>query len=337
MVFWRKPPALTSRVDVCMNTAVTQTVYGVNASRAAVAALREIQRLERMLSRFRPDSDIGRLVRAAGPGRRPLRLHDDTVRVLTTALAISSLSDGAFDITAAPLVSLWSVTSADAHIPSEDAITHARALVNYHALAVDQDGHSAYLSGEGQMVDLGGIAKGYAADRALHVLKRHGISSAMVDLGGNIALLGGKQDGTPWRVGIQDPDAARGECMGFLSLRDKSAVTSGDYERFFEAGGRRYHHIIDPRTGYPVESDLRSVTVVSNSSMIADGLSTALFVLGMENGLNMLRRLQEHGDLRFGPVEALFVTSDRQVYLTQGLVESYTPTSTPARSEDSRR
>ncbi len=336
MPFWRKPPGLTSRVDICMNTAVTQTVYGVDSARAALVAVREIQRLEDLLSRFRPDSDIGRLNTTRRP--RPVRMHRDTVHVLAAALAISSLSDGAFDITAAPLVSLWSVTSADARIPTEDAIAQARALVDYRGLVVNQENRSAYLSGERQMVDLGGIAKGYAADRALHVLKRRGgISSAMVDLGGNVAVLGNKEDGTPWRVGIQDPDAARGECLGFLSLQDESAVTSGDYERFFEAGGKRYHHIIDPRTGYPVESGLRSVTVVSDSSMIADGLSTALFALGMENGLNMLQRLHERGELGFGPVEALFVTSDRQVHLTQGLVESYTPTPTPARSEASRR
>ena len=149
----------------------------------------------------------------------------------------------------------------------------------------------------------------------------------MIDLGGNIAVLGSKEDGSPWNVGIQDPDAPRGECLGVLSVSDKSVVTSGDYERFFEIGGQRYHHIIDPRTGYPAKSGLRSVTVVAAESMTADALSTALFVLGLKRGSEVLRTLRTA--LTGENVEALFVTSDREVYITPGLAKAYTPTGTP--------
>lgn len=362
MLFARKPPEVSSRIDICMNTAVSQTVYGVDSRGAAAAALREIQRLERLLSRFRPDSDIGRLNRglispAAGLAESPAEvsgssmepavpIHRETAHVLETALEISRLSGGAFDVTAAPLIALWRVTAEDPKIPSPEAIERARRLVDYRSLELSRStslplrrsAFFAQLAEQGQMVDLGGIAKGYAADRAVDVYRRRGITSAMIDLGGNVALLSGKDDGSPWRVGIQDPDAPRGDCLGFLSLRDKSVVTSGDYERFFEVGGKRYHHIIDPRTGYPAESGLRSVTVVAGESMVADGLSTALFVLGLERGLEMLRTLRMSPaqeapqtlnstgfSTRFGGVEAVFVTVDKEVHVTPGLANAYTP------------
>ncbi|MGE5580857.1 MAG: FAD:protein FMN transferase [Bacillota bacterium] len=372
-MFARKPPEVSSRIDICMNTAVSQTVYGVDSRGAAAAASREIQRLERLLSRFRPDSDIGRLNRSAtrpaaesdnllpadlslteaggSNTKSAVSIHRETACVLEAALGISRMSGGAFDVTAAPLIALWRVTADNPEVPSPEVVAKARELVDFRCLELARStplplrrsAFVARLTKQGQMVDLGGIAKGYAADRAVDVYRRRGIASAMIDLGGNVALLGGKEDGSPWRVGIQDPDAPRGDCLGFLSLRDKSVVTSGDYERFFEAGGRRYHHIIDPRTGYPAESGLRSVTVVADESMIADGLSTALFVLGLERGMEMLENLrrpqvqqtppkQQAPDsagsaVPFGGVEAIFVTVDRQVYITPGLASAYTPLS----------
>ena len=341
MLFGRRPPEVTSRIDICMNTAMSQTVYGPGSRGAATAALREVQRLEQLLNRFRPDSDVGRLNRSASM-KDATPVHRDTAHVLWAALEMSRLSAGAFDVTAAPLVSLWKVTADDPGIPSAEAISRARDLVDYRCLEVFRSAatplrgpvYAARLKRPGQMVDLGGIAKGYAADRALDVYRRRGIASAAIDLGGNVALLGGKEDGSPWRVGIQDPDAPRGDCLGYLSLRDKSAVTSGDYERFFEAGGRRYHHIIDPRTGYPAESGLRSVTVVASESMIADGLSTALFILGLRQGLEMLEKTRQSPSQEmpraaglstsFRSVEAIFVTSDRKVHITSGLAGAYT-------------
>jgi thiamine biosynthesis lipoprotein len=249
------------------------------------------------------------------------------MRVLEAALEVSRLSGGAFDITAAPLVALWSVTAQHPAVPPEDALAQKRDLIDFNCLTLDAASGSARLARQGQMVDLGGIAKGYAADQALEVYRRRGISTAMIDLGGNIALLGSKEDGAPWGVGIQDPDAPRGECLGLLSLTDKSVVTSGDYERFFEAGGKRYHHILDPRTGYPAESGLRSVTVVAEKSMVADGLSTALFVLGLERGLALLDSIRAGTKTSQGysSVEVLFITAAGKVHLTPGLADAYTP------------
>ena len=305
-----------------MGTVVNQIVHGADARGATLAALREVRRLEALMSRFSPRSDVSRLNRAAGG--KPVRLHPDAIRVLAKALEVSRLSGGAFDITASPLVSLWKVTSDSPALPPEDAIKQARRLVDYRCLTVDERSGTASLRDSGQMVDLGGIAKGYAADRALDIYRKRHVASAMIDLGGNIAVLGPKEDGSPWNVGIQDPDAPRGECLGVLSVVGKSVVTSGDYERFFEVDGQRYHHIVDPRTGYPAESGLRSVTVVASSSMTADALSTALFVLGLERGLELLRTINAEASSE--DVEALFITAERNVYITPGLVPSFAST-----------
>ncbi len=310
----RDPTNSASRIDICMGTVVNQAVYGDGAPAAALAALREIRRLEGLLSRFSPRSEISKLNRAAGG--KPVRLRPEAIENLAEAVVVSRLSDGAFDVTACPLVRLWSVTAENPALPSDSAIAEARELVDYRSLSVDPASRTACLQKSGMAVDLGGIAKGYAADMAIDVYRSKGIASAMIDLGGNVAVLGNRQDGSPWSVGIQDPDGARGECLGALSIRDLSVVTSGDYERFFESEGRRYHHIIDPRTGYPAESGLRSVTVVAKRSLMADALSTAAFVLGLERGLELLK---------ISHVEGLFVTPDRKVYMTPWLVSNYTP------------
>jgi thiamine biosynthesis lipoprotein len=302
-----------STVDVCMGTVVQQTVWGGNARQAAAAVQREIRRLQSLLSVYSSGSDVAGLNKMAGKG--PVTLHPDTVRVLSRALEISSLSDGAFDITAGPLIKAWAVTSGNPVPPSGSAISSLRDLVSYRDLHVDGPGRSAYLAKPGQMVDLGGIGKGFAGDKAASVYRRHGIESALLDLGGNIVAVGSRPDGSPWNVGIQDPAGARGECLGVLQVRNRSVVTSGDYERYFEAGGRRYHHIIDPATGYPASSGLSSVTVVGDDSMTADGLSTAVFVLGAEKGLRLIAQVRG--------AEAVLVTSAREVIVTDGLKQAF--------------
>ncbi len=339
----RRTPEWSSGTDFCMGTVFSQRAYGVNSRGAVRAALREVRRLEGLFSRFIESSDISRLNAAAvadhGRGARGVRVRPETLRVLEASLEISRLSGGAFDVTVAPLVALWAAGEVKTALPpddavkpsykppSDEAIAHARALVGYRSLTVDAASGFIRLASKGQMVDLGGIGKGFAADRVLEVYRRRGVVSGMVDLGGNVALLGGKPDGSPFTVGIQDPDAARGECLGFLPLKDVSAVTSGDYERYLEVSGKRYSHIIDPRTGYPVESGLRSVTVIARESMIADGLSTALFVLGLERGLELLRALREASRTLhdYRSVEAVFVTHTRAVHLTPGIADVYTP------------
>ena len=165
-------------------------------------------------------------------------------------------------------------------------------------------------------MDLGGIAKGYAGDEAIKIYKKYGIKSAYINLGGNVVVLGTKPDGKPWRIGVQNPRAENGFYIGIVEVADKAVVTSGDYERFFEENGKRYHHILDPKTGRPADSGLISSTIVTDVSMDADALSTAAFVLGLEKGRALVESLEG--------VEAIFVTKDKEVYVTDGLRNSFT-------------
>lgn len=297
-----------------MGTVVTQEVFGPRAERAARAALREIRRLEGLLSRFRPGSDISRLNRSAGRG--PVKVCDETLEVLALALRVSEMSGGAFDVTSGPLVAAWAVTSERPAAPGAETLASLGALVGYRSLSIDAGARSACLERPGQVVDLGGIGKGFAADAAAKVYREQGVTSAVIDLGGNVMAIGTRPDGSPWNVGIQDPAAPRGECLAVIRTAGRSVVTSGSYERFFEERGARYHHLVNPATGYPAESGLLSATVTCQSSALADGLSTAAFVLGLEGGLDLSTR---------AGVDAVFVTTDRKVVATSGLKSSLIP------------
>lgn len=296
-----------------MSTVFTHRAYGRRAAEALRAVRREAARLEALMSRFRPCSDIGRLNGSSGgPG---VRVSKETYETLERAQEISRLCQGRFDIAVAPLVDLWR-TAADTGTPPEgERIRQALALTDATGLALDPRRRMAMFARPGQAADLGGIGKGYAADRLLQVFRRYGLESAFTDIGGNVAALGSRPDGSPWRVGIRHPrgDAA---LIGCVEVADSSVVTSGDYQRFFMGrDGKRYHHILNPASGYPADSGLASVTVVAKSSMDADALSTALFVAGREEGLNLLRHF--HG------AQAVFVSKDMQVSVTPGLRNAF--------------
>jgi FAD:protein FMN transferase len=298
-----------------MGTVIFHRVYGPSPSEVLRATGEETARLERLLSRFLPDSDVGRLNAAAG--REPVGISEETADVLSLALELSERSRGAFDATVAPLVDLWRVLERGSSPPSRAEIRKFLPLVDHRGLLLDAVQKTAGLRRKGQAVDLGGIGKGYAADRIADVFKRCGVTSAFTNFGGNVAALGAKPDGSTWRVGIRHPRKS-GELIGAVFVTDASVVTSGDDQRFFVASdGRRYHHILDPRTGYPSESGLASATVVAESSVLADGLSTALFVLGADKGLQVLK---------FYPgAEAVLAGMDMTVTVTGGLAEAFTP------------
>lgn len=164
-------------------------------------------------------------------------------------------------------------------------------------------------------MDLGAIAKGYAADRAIEIYKQYGVESAFVNLGGNVAVLGNKPNGDLFRVGIQNPLLQRGQCLGAVNAANKTVVTSGDYVRYFEKDNKKYHHILDPRTGYSAESFLMSTTIVSKQSIAADALSTAIFILGLEDGIKLIDNQED--------MEAIFITKDKEIYITKGLKEDF--------------
>jgi thiamine biosynthesis lipoprotein len=303
--------------DFIMNTFVEQIVFGENAGTVCESAAALLRRLEAGMSYFRPGSDIWLLNGMAGSGR-PVPVGGDTLRVLRAALYYADRTGGAFDVTAAPLSECWreAAERGDDRPPGEEELRRARASVGSDGLRLFPEDGTAMLTRARSAADLGGIAKGYAADRAVELYRAMGVKSALINLGGNVKTLGEKPDGQPWTIGLQDPDERRGVFFGALRVGGGvSVVTSGGYERFVTIGARKYHHIIDPASGYPASSGLRSATVVARESMQADALATAFFVLGLERAARLLAD--------FADVEAVFMDDERQVWLTPGIRDAW--------------
>ncbi len=294
-----------------MGTAITSVVYGPAAEKALAAASRETERLEKRLSRFLPGSDVDRLNRSAGRGG--VRLGRDAFAVLTLALACARNTDGCFDVTVGPLVRLWNDCAPQ--VPAAPELERALALTGYGSLRLRRFGRFAALAGSGRSVDLGGIGKGYAADRAIRAFRKRGATSAYVDFGGDVVTLGARPDGSPWRIGIRNPRRENG-LVGVVSVTGGAVVTSGDDQRYFIApDGRRCHHILNPVTGMPAETGLASVTVVTGDAAQADALATALFTAGMARGLTFLAR--------YPGAQAVFVDQGASVFVTSGLRDRF--------------
>jgi thiamine biosynthesis lipoprotein len=236
---------------------------------------------ENIFSRTREGSDIY-LINAAGGA--PVDVHEETAFLIDQARVFSELSGGLFDITIGAVSSLWDFK--EGIVPSEAVLAEAVTHVDYRA--IELDGTTVTLADPAARLDLGGIAKGYAADEMARMLRDAGCESALINLGGNIYALGLKPDGTSWSVGIQDPLRERGSLKAVVSARDLSVVTSGPYERSFEQDGQRYHHILDPHTGYPVQTDLESATIISERSVEGDALTTCCFLLGREAAYDLV-------------------------------------------------
>src|SRR5262245_18247358 len=279
---------------------------------AALAAFddvfREFDRLEAMMSVWKPDSEVVRLNEAAGV--RAVPISAELREVLHTARQVSEWTGGKFDVTFGALSGLWKFDhDQDNHVPDMSAVRARLPLIYYRALEIADDAGTAFLRLKGMRVHLGGIGKGYAVDRGAAILRARGFHDFMIQAGGDLYVAGLK-DGKPWRLGIHDPRAP-GKIFATLDLSDGTFSTSGDYERFFLKDGRRYHHIIDPDTGEPAQSGCRSVTIVTDRAVIADGLSTGVFLLGPDKGLGLVERLPN--------VEAVIVTSSNEVRVTPGL------------------
>lgn len=248
-------------------------------------------------------------------GQQAVKVSQETFDVIKTGLTYSKLAQGKFDITVGPLVKLWEIGFEDAHVPNASEIEESLTLINYENIELNEKELTVQLTQPNMMIDLGGIAKGYAADVAASILNKHGNQHAIINLGGNVYAYGEKANKDTWKVGIQNPNSARGEYLGIAKVKNKSIVTSGTYERYFEQDGIIYHHILDPETGYPVENNVMSVTIIADSSMTADALSTTAFALGVEEGLKLIESLDN--------VEALYVTDDKLLYASSGFLDYF--------------
>lgn len=292
-----------------MYTNVSITVVAednMTAERAIDAAFESIAALESSMSSWTNTSEISEINRSAG--NSSVEVSPETFELVSLSLEIARGTSGAFDPTVGPLMRLWDYRKA--MVPSIEDINKTLPVVDYRKISLDPMFQSVYMSETGMNYDTGGIAKGYAADVAVGVLKRRGITSGLVTVAGDIRAFGTREDGGPWKVGIRDP---RGETeddiMATLALKDEAVSTSGDYERFFMKDGRRYHHIIDPSTGYPAEGAM-SLTVVAPRAVLTDGYATGAFVLGPEKGIEALKRQG---------LEGMAISTDGKVYITDGL------------------
>ncbi len=289
-----------------MDTVMNLSAYGSGAKTALKNSEAEITRLEDLLSRTKSTSEVSAINRNPG---RAVKVSAETAAVIQKALHYSAVTNGAFDITIAPVVSAWGFTTSKYQIPSAAELAGLMKKVDYTKVSVSGN---TVTTGPGQSIDLGGIAKGYASDRIASLYKKAGVTSGMISLGGNVWVRGKKPDGSNWRVAIQDPHDAD-KYVGILKLSDAFAITSGGYQRYFEKNGKRYHHIMDPSTAAPAESGLISVTIVSSDNgTMCDALSTAVFVMGEKKGLALWR----NSGLDF---DMILVTSGGKVLITKGI------------------
>ena len=289
-----------------MDTVMTLRLYEGGNEALLDQAGERVKELEHLLSVTDPDSEIYALNRdGAGP------LSPETGALLASALELCGRTGGALDISAYPIVQTWGFTTGEYDVPSEETIAARLPLVDY--TKVELGGTRAALA-DGMELDLGSVAKGYTGDVLSAYLWENGVTSATLDLGGNIQTIGAKPDGSPWRIGIRDPEGNGN--LGVVTVTDQAVVTSGGYERYFEEDGVHYWHIIDPKTGCPAKSGLISVTVIGDSGLTCDALSTALFVMGLDGALEHWR---QHRDF-----EAVLVSEDGSVTITAGLEGSFT-------------
>ncbi len=297
------------KAETIMGTQVSLTVSAdsAGASEAAIeAGMAEIRRLDSMMSLYKDDSEITRVNLSAG--KTPVKVSSEMLEMVEFAVEASKLTNGAFDVTIGPLVVLWQMRLKEGKVPTDEEIKRILPLVGYRQIVLDKKASTIFLRKPGMIMDFGGCAKGYAADRIRALFRDRGIDNAIISLAGDIWVMGRREDGKPWRIGVQHP-REKDKTLTVLELRDKYISTSGDYERFVIREKKRYHHIIDPRTGKPSPGVI-SVTLVGDKGALIDPLTTALFILGPDEGMRLVKKIG---------AEVIFVDDDGTVSKTEGI------------------
>jgi len=303
-----KAPAEVSQTEFVLGTVCSIRLLKGGDKAVIGKAIARLHEIEDELSVNKPGSQIDDVNAAAG--KAPVAVGKEALDIVQRGIHYATLSQGSFDPSVGPLVKLWGIGSDHARLPSPAEVAAARKLVNWKDISVDTAKGTIFLSRAGMALDLGSATKGYAADEVARILRAGGVKSAIIDLGGNVLALGPKPDGKPWRIGLQDPEGERGAYIGIASLKDQTMVTSGIYERFFIQDGVRYHHILDTKTGYPVQNGLSSVTVIAPKSFDADGVTTMLFALGREKGMALARELK---------LSVIMLDDQHRVFMTPGV------------------
>lgn len=303
------------KTDFLLGTAVSLSVYHPNTEEVLDRAFEMVKDLENRITVNASGSEVDAVNDAAGD--HAVQVSDDVYDLIKQGIQYSAEFDGAFDITVGPLTSLWRIGFPDARKPSQEEIDAALPLVGYQKVTLDDANKTVFLTQKGMQLDLGGIAKGFIADKLWDFFKQEGITTSVIDLGGNIVVMGGSpaRDGVAWNVGLQDPFESRGTTFGTILEKDKTIVTSGIYERYLEVDGQTYHHILNPKTGYPYDNNIAGVSIIVDSSTRGDALSTSMFSIGVEAGLAYAN---SHDDMN-----AIFVTRDKKVYVSDSVKETF--------------
>lgn len=302
-------PQLFKRHRLLMGTLVEISVVERDEDEVAAAiddAFAEMKRIEGLMSRWIAESEVSKINGLAAI--RPTRVSPEVLKVIRRAGEISKASGGYFDISIGGLLDLWGFEGDGGRVPGKNEVDEALCSVGYKGIHVDVTASSVELRRKGMRIDLGGIAKGYAVDRAFEVLASRGYGNLIVNAGGDMRV-GGKKPKGPWIIGIQDP-RDRSRMLATLDASDVCVATSGDYERYFTVEGKRYHHLLDPFTGFPARG-CRSVTILAKDALSADALATAVFVMGPKRGLDLIERMEE--------VEGLIISSDGEMIVSEGL------------------
>lgn len=305
-----------------MDTYMEFTAYGKNSEKAVDAAIEEVQKLDAMLSAENSKSEVYALNEQGN-----LQATDDLAELILRGKEIYQETDGLFDDTIYPVMKLWGFPTGNYHVPTAAEVQKKLALVDENKVEIqtrdsDEKGRDSkekakfVTLGADQQIDFGGIAKGYTGQKLAELFQEYGVSSALVSLGGNIQAIGTKPDGSSWKVGIRDPKGGQQDYIGVLSVENQAVITSGGYERYFEENGETYIHIINPRTGYPADGDLLSVTIVSRDGTLADGMSTALYIMGYEKACQFWRQRREEFNV-------ILVTDDGKIHISENLKENF--------------
>lgn len=293
-----------------MDTYMSLTAYGENAKEAVEASVEEIQRIEQLISIGFDSSEVSKL-NQQGEGNA----SEDTQILLQKSMELWEKTDGVFDISIYPVMKLWGFADENYKVPKEDELRETLKLVDAGKISYDEGAHRISFEQKGMAIDFGGIGKGYTSNRVMEVFKEYGVKSGIINLGGNVQTLGSHTDQSKWNVAIKDPMHTE-DMLGTLKIANQAVITSGGYERYFEENGKTYHHIIDPATGYPADSGILSATIISEDGMLADGLSTSLFIMGIDKATEYWRQSKETFDF-------IIEAKDGTLYVTEGIRDSF--------------
>jgi len=289
------------QTEMIMGTLVEITVIPAN-EKAIKEAFEALKKVDALMSTYKEDSEISILNREG-----KAQVSEETLEVIEDAIKFSNLTDGAFDITCRPLINLWKKAKKEEKVPTEEEIEEAISLVGYQRIILEAN--QIRLEKEGMQIDLGGIAKGYAVDKAIEALKKNGIKRALVNAGGDLYALGTDRQGEKWQIGVQDP-REEDKIIDIIKVKDKAVATSGDYRRYFTLEGKRFSHIVNPKTGLTVQDVPMSVTIIGPDATTTDALSTGVFVLGPEEGMKLIESLPE--------VEGMIISEGMKKLTSQG-------------------